>query len=398
MTKLLDQSAVTKPLSHSCRSPDPPWLWLKLVGGSLIIHFILLSIALPLTVRMSASQAQGNAVASVDLVELPTEDTTSAPAEFGTPVPAAVEAPTTAPVAPENVSSNQTDVIPGDIALASEMPSQPTQQPAEPTPIANSEPPPALPQTAPAPTPAIASPSQSTPLVSPSSNPVEPPPAVPESPLMQGIVDQPEFSRTEISENPRPGESLTTSPAEPTAAPGPDGATGQSEEPEPTPTEPPFSPIEVPVPQDPGRLDIPESNPEGLGETEVEESPVPTRLIARISHQPIAQQDSNDVGMGDQPARPIQDRETFVSDPTVSACTVNPAVMTSLGTAVGLRVATDASGAVIEAIVQQSSQNPAYDELAACLVNNWQFEPAMYQGQPVDNDQLLVYITIEPEE
>jgi TonB family protein len=215
---------------------------------------------------------------------------------------------------------------------------------------------------------------------------------------MQGIVDQPEFSRTEISENPRPGESLTTSPAEPTAAPGPDGATGQSEEPEPTPTEPPFSPIEVPVPQDPGRLDIPESNPEGLGETEVEESPVPTRLIARISHQPIAQQDSNDVGMGDQPARPIQDRETFVSDPTVSACTVNPAVMTSLGTAVGLRVATDASGAVIEAIVQQSSQNPAYDELAACLVNNWQFEPAMYQGQPVDNDQLLVYITIEPEE
>jgi TonB family protein len=78
-----------------------------------------------------------------------------------------------------------------------------------------------------------------------------------------------------------------------------------------------------------------------------------------------------------------------------SPCRVTPEVVKFLGKTVALQVATDETGQVVDTVTQESSENLAYDRLAVCLVENWEFKPAIAQGQAVANDGLVVRITID---
>jgi TonB family protein len=147
-------------------------------------------------------------------------------------------------------------------------------------------------------------------------------------------------------------------------------------------------PIDVPVPDVSGTLPVSESpTPSGVTGQVI----IPSRLVANLTTEPIQQNNP----LIDEVAHPKTAMQTFSSNPVASPCAVKPEAVQVLGETVAMEVMTDAKGKVINTVMQQSSQNPAYDELATCLVKHWSFEPAIAQSEPVANDGLVVRITID---
>ncbi|HEY9640040.1 MAG TPA: energy transducer TonB, partial [Coleofasciculaceae cyanobacterium] len=93
-------------------------------------------------------------------------------------------------------------------------------------------------------------------------------------------------------------------------------------------------------------------------------------------------------------------RHTFKADPKISPCVPDAAAAQSIGTGTtaAIQVITDAQGHVTETALHQSSLNPAYDDLAICLVKNWGYEPAIAQEQPVPSQSLMVLVRIDRSE
>lgn len=115
---------------------------------------------------------------------------------------------------------------------------------------------------------------------------------------------------------------------------------------------------------------------------------VPSHFTASLTATALP----SDGVMPDEAAQPATDvkrvSRTF-------PCRVTPEVMQFLGKTVALQVETDATGQVINTTTQESSQSPAYDQLAVCLVKTWEFRPAIARGEAVANDGLVVRITID---
>jgi TonB family protein len=152
--------------------------------------------------------------------------------------------------------------------------------------------------------------------------------------------------------------------------------------------------IDTPVPDVSGTLAIPSTaaNPADLAQVEASRLAVPALLTAQITATPMPAEQPET--MPDTIARPKDESQTFSADPTTSLCRITPEAARYLGSTVAVQVVTNETGQVTEAIVRQSSQNSAYDELATCMVKQWQFEPATKQGQPVQSDALIVAIRI----
>lgn len=150
-------------------------------------------------------------------------------------------------------------------------------------------------------------------------------------------------------------------------------------------------PIDVPVP------DVTETlPPEALEppETVTEHITIPNELTASLTTAPPETSDP----LLDEAAYPKQEVQTFAANSAGSPCLMSPEAVPFLGKTVAMEVMTDESGQVIETVTQESSQSTAYDELATCLVKNWDFEPAIAQGEPIATDGLIVWITIESDE
>ncbi|HEY9659926.1 MAG TPA: hypothetical protein V6C65_15830, partial [Allocoleopsis sp.] len=59
------------PVLHR-RNPDPPWLWLALMGGSIVVHGLFIVSSLPLLDRIATPPLEEASI-PIDMVELPPE-------------------------------------------------------------------------------------------------------------------------------------------------------------------------------------------------------------------------------------------------------------------------------------------------------------------------------------
>ena len=107
---------------------------------------------------------------------------------------------------------------------------------------------------------------------------------------------------------------------------------------------------------------------------------------------PVAESVEADI---EQSAQPQIEMQRFLTNSQLPPCAVTPEAVYFLGKTVAMRVTTDAEGQVMQTVTEKSSQNLAYDELASCLVKNWSFKPAIAHGQPAKSDGLVVQITID---
>lgn len=120
---------------------------------------------------------------------------------------------------------------------------------------------------------------------------------------------------------------------------------------------------------------------------------VPNYLTARLVA--ASPPDLPDLLPLEQAAQPQPDVQRFLTNSQLPPCDVTPEAVFFLGKTVALRVTTDAAGQVVQTVTEVSSQNLAYDELAACLVQNWRFKPAIIRGQPARSDGLIIQIKID---
>lgn len=111
------------------------------------------------------------------------------------------------------------------------------------------------------------------------------------------------------------------------------------------------------------------------------------------------------VGVTEIPREQLQDipdvYPRLVGQPnTVEAnpngCLIPPESVTAFGQNVTLRLVIDSAGRVQEAIVQSSSNNSYYDDLARCILERteWAFEPATVEGIATLSDSLEITINL----
>jgi TonB family protein len=414
---------VEQPRLYRKRRQDSPGYWLQLVGGSLMVHGLLLTIALPLTARLSAG-SQVESPTPVDFVELAPEATEPAsepPVETTAPV-APAEPPPAEPAPPvESVASSE---IP-DNAIgfeSSPLPERsPTPQPSlspevlpspQPSPPPEAQPEAPLEQVAtplpqPAPEPVASSTSEPQPAPSPEPQPEPQSEPQPEQPSPEPIPDIPPNETAAVSETPTP----SSDPIAP-ESPADNIAAAPTAESPPQPPEPGLqtTQIDTPVPDVSERVaEAPSSADTANVEPAIANSPTaPTGVmvsLASYSKAPLEATGGDNTPEELDPtleiARPVSTTTAFTPDPSTSACQVTPNVLNQAGTPIELLVTTDAQGGVMNVSVYKSSGNRDYDQLAACLVQaQWQFTPATVlnagnnQRSAIANDALLLNLTI----
>ena len=96
-----------------------------------------------------------------------------------------------------------------------------------------------------------------------------------------------------------------------------------------------------------------------------------------------------------QLTKPHIEVQRFLTNSQLPPCAVTPEAIYFLGKTVALRVTTNATGQVVQTVTEQSSRNLAYDDLATCLVRNWDFKPVVAHSQSVAPEGLVVHITID---
>lgn len=369
MTNSLDRSAQPpspdrKPNSalsqwRSQKADDPGWLWWLITGSSIAAHLLLLSLALPFSSSLSpqSSASSNRNPTPIDLIELPpNQPPTTSPPPSTQPtaavptIPPVVNPPAPLPTAPTAPPAPTA----GDIAFAP----APAPAPIPPTPIS-----PAPFSPAPLPNPSTIAPSPPTlpPAIPPSATTApSPTPAIPTSPSTER-----ESSQSPLSSVP------PVSPTDPSIA---------------------TLPIDVAVPDVSQRVEIPPESAAPSGQIETPQQIVPVRLTASLTTtepDPAATTETETI------AQPLQETETFTNDPTRSPCLITPDVIPYLSKTVAVQVTTNEAGQATDASVRQSSGSPVYDNLAVCMVRQWQFEPATDQGVPVVSDALVVAVRIE---
>lgn len=359
MTQLTQPKNSPQPPTSHRRKSDPPWLWVALMSGSVAVHAVLLALSLPALTRIAERPVDSASIA-VDFVELPDEASSIGLSDQPKQVDSSgANSAGDAPDALENLPASATTSLPVPdptaIGFASEVPTT------------------------------FTTPAPAAPLPSPEPITPDPPPEAPFTAPASEIPDSaPPTSEAPNSEvSPLPS-SVGAIPPLPTTSPTPPG----------------FStiPIDIPVPDVSATLPLPGANvdPSTLSQTGVNQTATPVRLLASLTFDRIPADEAGDDP--EQLAAPIDDIATQeIADPRTSPCfsAIQPEALRSLGTSVGFQVSTDPTGAITQTLLRESSQNAAYDALAQCLVQQWQFNPATTAGEPVASNALLVRITIE---
>lgn len=397
-----NQSNIIYAASSRKRQTHTPWFWLLLTGGSILLHLILIKLAVEAS-HNALSQKSSEAAVAIDWVELPNSAASSSSASQ---IPAATSAtspnPSPASKAPTSTNSASTDrgtALKADLNdIAAIAPSQsistsPVSTPAEPefeAPALSASPGPASMLDTPK------APEYETPVAS--SNEVNPSPLPSPSPDLPDLdAEQPDaeqLSRQFQARQPQ-NQSQNQSQTNQQQESQPQGTESQmvavEERPLPLPNPSPLivtQQIDVPVP------DVTETfstEADQQAEAITEEIVVPSELTASLT---ATLPETDDLPL-DEAAYPKQEVQTFAANSSSSPCVMSPEAVPFLGKTVEMEVMTDELGQVVDTVTQESSQNPAYDELATCLVKNWEFEPAIARGQPVATDGLVVRITIE---
>jgi hypothetical protein len=130
---------------------------------------------------------------------------------------------------------------------------------------------------------------------------------------------------------------------------------------------------------------------------ETDPNPEPQRYrisVSRVEERPVTVEgDRRDAY--DEPPALRRYADYYLDDPLDSDCTITPDVQRSLGESVSLRVLINREGdAIAVTPVDDYRVSQAYLELAQCIVQTWDFEPAYTAGQPVDSDALIVELDI----
>ncbi|MBF2074083.1 MAG: TonB family protein [Synechococcales cyanobacterium C42_A2020_086] len=355
--------------SDRLSSPSRSWrFWGLLIGGSIAMHWGLLGLVQPLSQRF-VLPAPSVAATPIDLIELAEEEQ---PAAANPPAAAPPSSPSTTkpPATKPPLSAAPAQSTPPDAAGVPTTPAAPSASLGDwgTTPGSIGIAPPSAPNP--------------SPIQSPTApSPQPPPPSSIETPsVTPSTVSTPSIATPEFGGLPEENRPIAPSPI-----------------PTPTPSVSPSPlistlPIDTPVPDVSGTLPLPSANPSPLPSVVTPQGVVPAQLTARLTAPPPAELPLN------TPARPRANEQTFAVDPSTSPCPVTPEAVEFLGTAVTVQVSTDETGTVTDTVTRESSDSPAYDALAQCLVNNWQFEPARAQGIPIADDALVVQIIIERSE
>lgn len=338
------------------RKAEPPWLWLALIVGSAAIHAGVAIVAVPWLGRISSPAATFSAV-PVGLIDLP-------------------------PEAPSASTENPSALA--AIAASRQTPARPNTPASSPSANASPAALPRLSQPA-----ASATPAAPSAMTSRSSSPAA-------NPSAQAEVQT-------ATATPSPANSAATVPtAQPNPATPAGTATAAGASPGPSPTTaatPGFAtiPIDVPTPDVSETLPIrpiPQS-PSPLAQVEVNRENTPVRLTVSLELEQVADEIGDDPDRLAAPSDGVTNREISTVSESACAGTLKPEIMQSLGVKVGLQVSTDATGQVTQIAAQVPSRNPAYNELARCLVQHWGFAPAEDGGDPVPSNALLVWVTID---
>lgn len=380
MTNSLERkpnSAISQWRAH--KGDDPAWLWWLVAGSSIAAHVLLLNLTLPFSSRLSSAASSNGSPIAIDLVQLPPDKPSApAPAKPATAAPIAIPnansapaASSAAPAAPP-IPASTAPATAGDIAFAPSIP------PVSPAPVL----------AVPAPIPAA--PAQSLPVQTPaplSQLEPAPPPSFPPTiapQLPEGTIEN-AFPESAPLSDPAP-------PAPPAIPPVAGEPASNSASAPATPTAPQIVtvPIGVPVPDVSETLPIPPSPvADSLGQVETPQQAIPVRLTASLTATPAP--DATE--LPDAIARPSEESETL--DPRSSSCQITPDVLPYLGQTVAVQVTTNEAGQATDTRIRQSSNSPVYDDLALCMVRQWQFEPAMREGSPVVSDALVVAVRVE---
>jgi len=356
MTHLTDKPNAVQPYIQR-RATEPAWLWLALAGGSIAIHLLAVAILLPIASHASIHE-QSLDVSPIDFVELPgTKNSASIKAAIA-PAPSPV-APPPAPVA-QNNAGDTSNV--GDIGLAS-----PVESPITPVVEPSVEP-------------------SVEPAIAPSAESLTPKPPTAEQPT-------PETPAPETAASAPPSQSSTPGATSQQAAPG-QVAPGQVAPGSGSQATAPASP---PVTTERISIAVPDTSVQYAAENQ----PIPLTLTAslQVIAVPPEQLENPPPDAIAQPTRP---NYTFEPNPKATICVPESesaqfTARLTLGAEVGVQVETNETGQVIDTTVWQSSQNPLNDQLATCLVKNWNwdFRPAIAQGKPVASKALVVRVKID---
>ncbi len=383
VSKQSDQStadlASEQPTGLSQHQPSI-WVWLVLLGGSVLLH-------LPLLGWLGAIILPGSAAVTVaiDLVELP-DDPALSPNQPQQSSPSTSQ--NTGSQAESRVTSQAQTSLPQLAPALVQQPEVAAQ--LRPAPVPNRQ--------------FAAVISAAVAPVSPDSQPAPAPqaslPAVPApSPQVEPITKPASGSRIQPNSEPVAAASPARSPtAQPITQPVTQPITQPLVEQSPTVSQPTVSqpimsqPIAPPVPNLLPSPDNSQSD-EQLGTAMLDATLVPNYLTARLVA--ASPPDLPDLPPLEQAAQPQPDVQRFLTNSQLPPCDVTPEAVFFLGKTVALRVTTDAAGQVVQTATEVSSQNLAYDELAACLVQNWSFKPAIVRGKPARSDGLIIQIKID---
>ncbi|MGB3614499.1 MAG: hypothetical protein WBA10_11970 [Elainellaceae cyanobacterium] len=318
-----------------------------------------------------AAADQPNQVTPIQLIELPTDsaESVTAPAAAA-PRPAAAATPS-----PESVDGFAS----GSVSIRGDSFST---EPSPPTPIIEAPSPEAIARSTQATTAPSDLPVDDTPTERPNEPPANPETLAPETPTPDApsvptIADEDLIPLDSPPVNASPSDALTNEDVLP--------------------------PGNVPFDERP--------TPTALPTVTLPGQPVPaTYRVAITSISPFSH---NSVNGFDQLPYALETERIFDADPQASPCLPDPESARRLGETVAIRVRVKMTGDVVPLSVvllpADSSPNSStapmgespiqeaasYDQLAACLLGEWEFQPALEAGgSPVDSDDLVVSVQI----
>ncbi|MGF1536367.1 MAG: hypothetical protein ACFB4J_07785 [Elainellaceae cyanobacterium] len=143
-------------------------------------------------------------------------------------------------------------------------------------------------------------------------------------------------------------------------------------------------------------------------------APAAYRADLAVASEPVAPDSmapnppAADSAQSYQPPYPLENPRTFEADPQTSVCIPDPESVRRLGDTVSLQVTVDSLGQVVpialvdpdrlsaegEPILIPVEAGQSYEALAICVLQEWDFEPAIADGVPVPSSPLIVSVQI----
>ncbi|PSB09586.1 hypothetical protein C7B76_25045, partial [filamentous cyanobacterium CCP2] len=325
--------------SYSRRNGEHPWLWLGLMGGSVAVHAVLIVSAFPFFDRLLSPPIETGSI-PVEWVELPPIEQSLAQ-EPPPPVPETSQpepaTPATEPPPQKVVGdiTGQTGVQPLPQAEQTPIGYQPEVQAEEEISVPPVQPP--------------------QPEVPPSPEPL-PPEQTTETP--GGNQEVPESPQSSTLQPPQAAASDTTNPF-------------------------PTIPIDQAPPDLSERLEIPTEpiDPATLSQTDINPEAPTAVFLAILTVVPVA-------AAGEPAPTPSEITSRNISDPATSPCIsfINPEILRSLEITLTADVLLLPTGEVNQVELRDLTDNPAYNELAECVVRSWNFNIA---SPPTPNDPTI---------